>query len=349
MPDYQRILVVQTAFPGDVILTLPMIQLLKRSFPSAQIDIVVNVNSADLLKHHPAVSNIFPFDKRGTDSGLKGLRKLSNTLRERKYEIAIVPHRSIRSALIVVFAGIARRVGFDKSAGWFLFTDAVHYEKSFHEVERNISLLNSIGIHSESREYPQLYPSDEDVKTVDRLFSENNFAGVPVIAVAPGTVWNTKRWPAEHFTDLTKKLIKAGHNVVLVGGSADAELCETVRRTVFSPQIISLAGKMSFLQSAELIRRSKLLISNDSAPMHLAVAMQTPVVAIFGATIPGFGFAPYGKYDRVVETLGLDCRPCSIHGGDECPVKTFYCMKNISAETVFAQALEVMKAAKGST
>ena len=318
------------------------IQLLKRSLPLAQIDVVVNAGSANILKNHPAISNIITYDKRGADSGFKGMRSLARSLKEQKYELAIVPHRSIRSALLVVLSGIPRRVGFDKSAGWFLFTDSVRYEKSMHEVERNISLLASIGIRQDSKEYPELFPSEEDKKTVAQFLSEHDLHSSQFIVVAPGTVWNTKRWPEEYFINLTKKITESDLAVALVGGISDTELCERIKNACASSKVINSAGKLNFLQSAELIRKSKLLVSNDSAPMHLAVAMRTPVVAVFGATIPGFGFAPYGKFDRVIETLGLDCRPCAIHGGDSCPVKTFYCMKNISAEKVFAAVSDVM-------
>jgi heptosyltransferase-2 len=155
------------------------------------------------------------------------------------------------------------------------------------------------------------------------------------VAVAPGSVWNTKRWPADRFADLVRRLNAARLPVVLVGGKDDVPLCDEIARAAGHPAVLNVAGRLSLLQSAELIRRCRLVVSNDSAPMHLAVAMRVPVVAIFGATVPSFGFSPAGPRDVVVETGGLSCRPCGIHGGKRCPVGTFECMLAIDTARVF--------------
>jgi heptosyltransferase-2 len=342
--DLNRILVVQTAFAGDVVLAIPLIQVLKRNYPSAKIDFLVIPRVADLLANHPAINDVIIFDKRNKDSGLGGLIRLSGDLRKKKYDIAFVPHRSIRSAVLVRLAGIKKRVGFDKSTGSFLFTDVVHYQSSIHEIKRNLSLLRVIDIEPNSKEYPQLFPSHLDRNKVDLLLSEFEIQQLDAfICVAPGSVWNTKRWLKERFIELIEKLTGINYHVVFVGGREDSDLCEEIRSTVSSKQVFSAAGKLSLLQSAELIRRCRVLISNDSAPMHLAVSVGTPVVAIFGATDPKFGFAPYGANDIVVETKGLPCRPCSIHGGKRCPIRTFDCMKLISANDVYDKVINLIK------
>ncbi|HEY4613438.1 MAG TPA: glycosyltransferase family 9 protein, partial [Bacteroidota bacterium] len=164
-----------------------------------------------------------------------------------------------------------------------------------------------------------------------------------LIAIAPGTIWNTKRWLKERFAALSRLLADEHYEVVLVGGKDDESLCEEIRSMSNSPKVHNAAGELSTLQSAELLRRCRLLVCNDSAPMHFAVAVGTPVVSIFGATVPEFGFAPYGKFDVVIETRGLQCRPCSKHGGDECPIKTFECMKAITEERVFRKAMEALE------
>ena len=155
-----------------------------------------------------------------------------------------------------------------------------------------------------------------------------------MIAIAPGTVWNTKRWPSDRFAALAEKLVTRGARVVVVGGQDDSGLLTPYLSPGSIPRVAVAAGHLTILQSAELIRRCRVLVCNDSAPMHLAVAVRTPVVALFGATIPEFGFAPTGEHDIVLETKGLPCRPCSIHGGDVCPVKTFVCMMDIPVERV---------------
>ena len=335
MSDVRRVLVVQTAFLGDVILTVPLIQHVKRGLPSADVDVILTPQAAPMLAGHPDVHEVLVFDKRGAESGLSGLFRKAKEVRSRKYDLAVVPHRSVRSALLVRLGGIGVRAGFHNSAGRFLFNRIARYEKSIHEIRRNLALLEPLGIRSSPVEYPRLYPSPGDEHAVDGVVPGTAApAGTRMVGMAPGTVWNTKRWLKERFVELSGKLLASGYRVALIGGAGDVALCDEVVATVASPNIFSTAGRLSLLQSAALIRRCAVLVCNDSAPMHLAGAVGTPVVALFGATVPSFGFAPYGARDVVVETDGLDCRPCSIHGGEVCPIGTFDCMARISAERV---------------
>ena len=344
MRDIRNALVIQTAFLGDAILTLPLVQVLKRNIPSANVDIMVIPQVTNLLQNNSLLREIIVFDKRGMEGGIAGLVKKIRDVRRRAYDLALVPHRSMRSALIARFGRVPVRVGFDTSAGRLLFNHVVRYEKSLHEVQRNMRLLQPLGIEERGMEYPLLFPSTDDRLAVDRMLGE---AGVnesrTVVAVAPGTIWNTKRWPVDRFAELSRKLVQKGFCVALVGGERDVPVCSEILNKVLSSDIFSSAGKLTILQSAELIGRCRVLVCNDSAPSHLAVAMKTPVVAIFGATVPEFGFAPYGKYDTVVETKGLPCRPCAIHGGDKCPISTFDCMVNISAETVLQNTVNALE------
>ena len=337
-----RILVFQTAFLGDVILTLPLVQIIHREFPAAEIDVVTTPAAVGILRNHPAVHRTISYDKRGTQRGVRGMWSLASELRGRKYDIALVPHRSFRSAVVTAVAGVPVRVAFATSAGRFLFTDLVPYNNHVHEVDRNLSFLKVFGIALAGKELPSLYPSEEDVAKVTTFLFVNHIGKEePLIAVAPGSVWNTKRWPAERFAGLVRMLVRGGKKVVLVGGGEDERLCREIAESAGGSGINVAAGKLSILQSAELIRRCRFIVTNDSAPMHLAVAMRTPVVAIFGATVPAFGFAPYGERDIVVETEGLTCRPCSIHGGDKCPIGTFECMWKISPETVLLKTATI--------
>jgi len=342
--DFRNILVIQTAFPGDVILTIPLVQSLKKEFPAASVDMLVTPQASEVLLNHPSIRNILRYDKHGDDRGISGFRRQTKILRSHRYDLAIIPHRSLRSALLVRLAGIPLRVGFSTSAGSFFFTQTVPYDSSSHEVDRNLSLLRGIGITVDGRPFPEMYPTDGDRRIVDDLLPKKKFVlSHHTIAIAPGSVWNTKRWMPERFQELIRHLIDRHYSVVLLGGKDDVALCERILESTNRENVISMAGELTFLQSAELIRRSRVLVSNDSAPMHLALAMRTPVVAIFGPTVPRFGFAPYGINDSIVEISGLACRPCSIHGGATCPIKTFDCMVNISAETVFQNVVRVME------
>ncbi len=343
MRTIDRILIVQTAFLGDVVLTLPLIQVVRQFFAFSQVDLVVVPRAADLVRTHPDIHQLIEYDKRGADRGLSGFLKVLRRIRSQKYALALVPHRSLRSALLVALAGIPLRIGFDRSAGRWLFSKTVRYRQDLHEIERNISLLEAIGIHHHARELPKLFPADRDIQRVDKLLFDLELLNPQqLVAIAPGTVWNTKRWLKERYAELAARLADERYEVLLIGGEEDEALCREIKELSGSSRVYSTAGALSTLQSAELLRRCKVLITNDSAPLHFAVAVGTPVVAIFGATVPEFGFAPYGKHDTVVETLGLPCRPCSIHGGRECPMKTFECMNAITVEKVYRRVEEVL-------
>ena len=333
--SYKNILVIQTAFIGDAILTLPLLQVLRQYYTQSTIDVVVIPRTAEIFANHPAISHIFQFDKRGKDKGAKGVWRIWKKLAPQKYDLIIVPHRSLRSACIMWLLKPGMSIGFDRCTGHWLFKKNVRYNPSVHEIERNLTLLQPLGISPAAGELPRLYPSDQDVRMIDMVVHANGLNKFSaLIAIAPGTVWNTKRWPSDRFAAVCRQIESEHCAVVLLGGTEDEVLCKQVQEMSQAKNCFMFAGKLSLLQSAELLRRCQVLISNDSAPMHLAVAMGIPVIAIFGATVPEFGFAPRGTHDIVLETKGLSCRPCSIHGGDVCPIKTFDCMLSIAPETV---------------
>jgi len=338
-----KILIFQTAFLGDVILTLPVAQALRRAFPHVRIDLVTTPQAAALAQHHPAIDTVIPFDKKHSQNGLLGMLELSRQLRKGNYDIAVVPHRSMRSALIVRMSGIPMRIGFTASAGRLCYTHRIPYVSSRHEVERNLSLLSALGVMTAEKEIPAVYPDAEDARAVEKfLFEQEILSPERCIALAPGSVWNTKRWLPERFAALAHVLAYEGWTVFLTGGKEDAQLCGSIAAEADHKHIFVTAGKFSLLQSAELLRRCKAIVTNDSAPLHLAVAVGTPVVSIFGATVPEFGFAPYGENHAVVEVRGLACRPCGIHGGHVCPIGTFDCMKQIDVPGVLAAIHKVV-------
>jgi heptosyltransferase-2 len=339
----KRYLIIQTAFIGDAVLTLPLVQVLKNIDVGATVDVLVIPRTSELFSNNPAVHHVHIFDKRGKDSGLAGLRRFARQVAERKYDVALILHRSMRSALLAWLGKIPSRIGFDRSAGWFLMTQTIRYEPSVHEVERNLSLLGALGMQWTGKELPSLFPTLADVQKVDEFLESS---GLPkayaLIGIAPGSIWQTKRWLKERYSEISRSLAQEGFSSVLIGGKEDEQLCQEIKAEVASNLVAISAGRLSVLQSAELIRRCRALVTNDSAPMHLAVAVRTPVLAIFGSTVPEFGFAPYGNRSVVLETKGLSCRPCSVHGSQRCPIKTFDCMANISAEAVFNKVREMV-------
>lgn len=344
MRSIDRILIIQTAFLGDVILTLPLVQVTKDFFGDATIDIVVTPKAAEICQNHPAIRKIIRYDKRGEDRGVPGFRRMAKQLRNEKYDLVIVPHRSMRSALLAFLSNIPFRIGFTRSAGRFLFSKSIFYDPEMHEIDRNLSLLSGLGINPLPFQLPKLYPSIEDREEVEKKCASLGFdLTKSIVAIAPGTIWNTKRWLKERFAHVARMFEEDGFQIALVGSKDDFSLSEQIKEESGSGRIFNFAGEFSILQSAYFIGQCALLISNDSAPMHIAVAMETPVAAIFGATVPAFGFSPRGKHDIVVETRGLACRPCSIHGGNKCPIETFECMEKITADKVYLRGKEILK------
>ncbi len=330
--ENKSILIIQTAFIGDAILTLPLIQSLKVNIPTATIDVVAIPRTKDIFEYHPAVSKVYAYNKHSLDKGMIEFIQLTRQLKTRKYDIAIVPHRSLRSALLAWISGIPERIGFDRSSGKKLLTSVVHYEPSLHEIDRNLVLLRPLGIIQQSGELPKLYPTDEDRSTINDFFTAQQIPQKEqCVAIAPGSIWLTKRWLPERFAHLAGELSKK-FIVFLIGAESDRDLCEMIAGS--NSRIINCAGEFTLLQSAELIRRCIFIVSNDSAPMHLSVSVGTPVIAIYGATVPEFGFAPRGPFDEIVQINGLSCRPCGIHGGNRCPIKTFDCMRTITVKDV---------------
>lgn len=330
---FQKILILQTAFTGDVVLAIPLARAAKEAFPQAEVHFLVRPDIAVLLKHNPFIDKVWTYDKRRSEKGMGAFLRQTKMLRKTGFDLALIPHRSIRSAMLVWGAKIPRRIGFHRSGGAFLFTDIVPYPTDIHEIERNLKLLQVLGWNGKIPR-PEIFPGPDEKREIKRFFDEMRIEiDQPIVAVAPGSVWPTKRWLPERFAEVTTKIWeKWGIHSILVGGKEDTALANEVMEKGGEGTANAVA-RFSLLASAELISRSKVLMSNDSAPLHLAVAVNTPVVAIFGPTVPIFGFAPYGTGNKVIQK-NLECRPCSIHGGQRCPKKHFRCMREISSSEV---------------
>ncbi|MFH1006727.1 MAG: lipopolysaccharide heptosyltransferase II [Candidatus Latescibacterota bacterium] len=349
-------LIIQTAFIGDVILTTPLIHATKAAFPEARVSMLVIPSTANILGNNPYLEEVIRYDKKGRDRGLSSLLRLAHALSARSFDLAMLPHRSFRSAALAALARIPRRIGFDVSPTSFLFTDVVPYRQGAHEVERNGDLLRALDIEPEP-ESPRIFPDDKDHEVADILlgehmeidrvslspplpFSPSDGKGRRV-ALAPGSIWPTKRWPLAYFAQVAELLMKAGVRVILMGGPSDRALCnEIARRTTHAPLIA--AGQLTLRESAALLAQCDLLLTNDSAPAHMAAAMGTPVFAVFGPTTTSLGFAPYGPGHTILE-VPLDCRPCGKHGGKKCPNGHFRCMKDLAPERVFGEMMAKLK------
>ena len=334
----RRVLIVQTAYLGDLVLATPLIRAAKTLWPEAEVDFLCIPQTAGLLEGHPLLTRLFVYDKRRALRGLATFVPTVLALRQRHYDVALVPHPSLRSALLVALAGATERIGFDRNAGRWLYTRVVAYAREKHEVERNLGLLEPFGgVALPAR--PELFPSERDRSRVAKLLRDVDDR---FVAVAPGSVWPTKRWLPEGFARVCHWLAdRHGFRCVLIGGAEDRSLAAQIVGLT-NGAAVNLAGELTPLQSAEVVRRARLLVTNDTAPLHMASAVGTPVVAIFGPTVPEFGFGPYRVPSRIAQ-VNLPCRPCAPHGGRRCPIGTFACMRKLSAERVYNLVVELLE------
>lgn len=316
-----------------MVLTTPLIAYLAERGP---VDVVSTPAAAALLANHPAVRDRVVYDKRGADRGVGGFRKLARMLRTRGYDAAYLAQGSMRSGALAVAAGVRTRVGFSSSAGRLFYTVHIAPIENMHHAGRLLALGTGDVQRAMSAEHlrPRLYPGEAERAAVDALLGPMD---APVFAVAPGSIWGTKRWP--HFPALARALSRDGR-VVVVGGEADRVLAQEISNAT-DGRALDATGRLSLLASAELIRRAAVLVTNDSAPLHLASAMNTPTVAVFGPTVPEFGFGPLAD-QRVVAGITLPCRPCDKHGPQRCPLGHWRCMREITADDVVALARGVI-------
>ncbi|MGB7061616.1 MAG: lipopolysaccharide heptosyltransferase II [Candidatus Zixiibacteriota bacterium] len=334
---HKRILIIQTAFIGDVILCTPLIKGLKKTFPDSFISFLLIPETENVLENNPHLSEILVYDKR-KNKGIGSFLQIIIRVKQGEFDLAVIPHRSLRSALLAYLSRIPVRIGFDKSTGSFLFTRQVVYNNNVHEVDRNLSLLLDFSSRLKDTS-PELFPSSEDFSYARKLLSDSGITeGDKIVCVAPCSVWATKRWLPERFAEVADLLLReARAKVIFLGSEEDRALCEKTANSMTERPAV-LAGKTSVLQSAAIVSFCKVILSNDSAPVHIASAMKIPAVAIFGSTVPEFGFAPYGV-NHVIIQKKMECRPCGIHGKRKCPKEHFRCMREITTEEVFQAVL----------
>lgn len=329
-------LVIQTSFLGDVVLTTPLLDVLATR---GTVDVVTTPGAAPLLANHPAIRRVVAWDKRGRERGLVGLWRLARTVRAPDADaVAYCVQGSWRTAALAVAAGYRVRVGFDTSDGRLLYTRRVPYRAGAHHAARLHDLAGS-ATGAETRVRPRVFPGEAERAAVDALLGDWRGAD-DLVALAPGSIWGTKRWP--HFPALAA-LLAAQHRLVIVGSRDDQPLAAAIE-TAAPGRTRDATGRLSLLASAELLRRCVLLVSNDSAPQHLASAVGTPTVTIFGPTIPGFGFGPLAPRSAVAEHPALPCRPCHRHGPPVCPLGHWRCMRDLDPAAIMAQVQPILHA-----
>jgi heptosyltransferase-2 len=330
----KKILVIQTAFIGDVVLATSLIENLHQQFPEVKIDILVRKGNESLFQSHPFLNQVLVWDKK--NNKYQNWVGLLFKIRSRQYDVVLNAQRFAATGAWTAFSKAKIKIGFDKNPFSFLFTHSVLHqfsEKGQHEIDRNHQLLSSLFLTKVAM--PKLYPTASDELAV------SSYQQTPYLCIAPASVWFTKQFSIEKWVDLINELPFKGP-IYLIGGPGDKLLCDQILQKINRKSVVNLAGRLSFLASAALQKKAVLNYVNDSAPMHFASAVNAPVVAVYCSTLPNFGFGPLSDRSFIVQTNeALACRPCGIHGKKQCPLKHFDCAKTIKMDQLIAPLLQV--------
>lgn len=362
---FTHVVWLQTSFIGDIVLSSAAMQLAHRLWPNVAQAVITTNAGAEVLSRLPFLEQSFVFAKRHRNflRMLQGtadeVQRWAMNLPSGSFPILLQAHKSFRSSTLAALTGLPV-ITYRESNLWpLLFVRKkrlIDRVMPFHEAARIAMLLEPLGANREEIIAAKPYlPSDGSRDLIGKwpmLNQENR----PVIGIAPGSVWATKRWPVDRFTELAGELLRAypACHLVLLGSGAEIELCEKIesgvlRHSDFRRRVDNLAGKTNLNDLPVIFSKLDLVISNDSSPVHFASAANVPVVAIFGATIPAFGFGPRTEGSQVVDVGRIDCRPCSDHGPQECPLGHFQCMTNLQVSDVKAAAAAIIERLPGSS
>lgn len=322
----KKLLIIQTAFIGDVVLATSLVENLHAAFPDATIDFVVRKGNEGLLAGHPLLNHVLIWNKK--ENKIRNLLKLLFRIRKEKYDKIINVQRYAATGFLTAFSNAKEKIGFDKNPLSKLFTTKVRHvfggATNIHEIERNHQLI----AHFVNKEVmrPKLYPSQDDELFVRKYISK------PFITISPASVWFTKQYPPLKWASFINS-VPEDVEIILLGGPGDRSLCEALIQMTVSKSPLNLCGELSFLQSAALMKYARMNYVNDSAPMHFASAVNAPVTAIYCSTVPAFGYGPLSDIKYIVEKEEpLYCRPCGLHGYEACPEGHFKCALDIRDE-----------------
>ena len=320
-----KFLVIQTAFIGDVVLATGIVEKLHRHFPDAEIDFLVRKGNEGLLQNHPYLHEVLIWDKK--NGKLKNLFKLLRLIRKSRYDKVINVQRFAATGILTAFSGARETIGFDKNPLSRLFSKKIKHVISdvhnpIHEVDRNNELIRAFTNDEVMK--PHLYPSEQDNAAVAA------YKKPPYITISPASVWFTKQFPKDKWISFAKE-IPSSYTIYLLGAPSDVALAEEIRTSGAAATVVNLCGKLSFLQSAALMKEAVMNYVNDSAPMHFASSVNAPVTAVYCSTLPSFGFGPLSDKRFIVEVQEpLACRPCGLHGRPACPLGHFKCAYGIT-------------------
>jgi lipopolysaccharide heptosyltransferase II len=336
--DIERILVIRLSSLGDILLTTPVLRVLREYCPAAQLDFLTKAAYRDVLRSNPCVDHLLLWEPQ------QGLREMLRRLRQTRYDIVVDLHRTLRSRLLYRGLLAERKLAYTKRTirrallvhlGWNTLRAMTPVPELYMAPLRCLGMtapLPPLELHltAESQEAMQAYLQQELPESRMR----------PLVAVAPGAHWSTKRWPVERFAVVAQTLAQTQQAAVVVLGSAeDRQLAQQLCQQLSVP-VLNSTGKLSLMHTAALLQQCHLLLSNDSGLMHMAAALRVPVVAIFGPTVQEFGFYPFTAFAQVV-SAAIACRPCSTKGSTRCPRGHHQCMQQVTVAHVLAAASKI--------
>lgn len=330
-----KILIIQTAFIGDVILATSLANLVKTSFPKSQVDFLLRKGNEGLLKNHPSIDNIIIWDKK--EGKYRNLISLALKARKVKYDHVLNIQRFASSGIFMALCGAKNKIGFDKNPLSFIFNKKIKHKIPYqiqdgflHEVQRNALLLEPIIEHFS-------LPNAKDIPPTLAILNEDqqkaaSFSKENYLVLAPSSVWFTKQWQKSKWIELKEKL-QQEYQLLFIGGPDDKEYIDSIIGE--TENCINLCGKLNLIQSAALMKNAKRVFVNDSAPLHLASSVQAKTTAIFCSTVTDFGYTPLSKDSTVIQlTPRLECMPCGLHGKKQCPLGHFNCSAMIEVQKV---------------
>ncbi len=340
-------IVIQTAFLGDLILSIPLLKKIKSLNPQQQLIVVCKKGLGDLLLKEKVADSVIEITKGQKNS----YRDALTVLKTFEVQDVYCVHRSIRSLLFAAQIKAKRKIGFSSFLGFWIFDENVEYNSEWPEVLRILKILepvhSSVAAELETSDWAYLNQADEagHLPLVPEQFKfaaqlRVHKSSKLRIALFPGSVWATKKWTASGYKELAQFFLSRGHEVDLMGGPDEKALCEEIAKA--APQSQVLAGRLSISESLKAVAKYDLVICNDSASTHMAAYQHTPVVSIFGPTTLDLGFRPWTNESIIVENNQLNCRPCGKHGHQACPLGHHHCMEQITAAQVISAAQRML-------
>jgi heptosyltransferase I len=362
--DFRKILLIKLSALGDVVHSIPVLNKLRRRYPAARLDWLVTPGIGELLSHNPAISNVIAFAR---DEGSTPWRpapyvaaaRLVAQLRAAEYDLVIDLQGQLRSGFFAFTSGAPVRIGFDKpradvwktlsrkipdearkhawrgarEASWLAYTDHIALPTlDMHPVERYLGIGAMLGLDDGAPDFSFPIPLEATAR-IDALLDYYEIAKAKLVVMAPGTIWETKEWRPEAFAEVARHFLQQKFAVTLIGSDRERAVCDEVAK--LAPGSVNLAGETTLSELAALIARATLCVTNDSGPMHLAVALGRPVVSVFGPTDPVWA-GPYRR-DGAVVRAGLPCSPCYLRDLRRCP-HNHDCMNDVSAAAVITRA-----------